>query len=134
MTIDIAKVTELLEDHFATVTPEEFLANLEKFCPELFEEEEDRSNGNGNEDRSIDGKNYRFGRADASRSKPIERQLDLAAQSDEIYHQAKQDSKIEIAARLLHRGIGIQEVAEILELDISSIERTMSARSPQRNC
>jgi hypothetical protein len=79
-------------------------------------------------------KNYQFGNTDASRSKPVERQLDLAAHSDEIYHQAKQDSKIEIAAKLLHRGIGIQEVAEILELDISSIERTTSARSPQRNC
>jgi hypothetical protein len=34
--LDIKKATELLENHFATVTHEEFLANLEEFCPELF--------------------------------------------------------------------------------------------------
>jgi DNA relaxase NicK len=34
--LDIKKAAELLEHHFATVTHEEFLANLEKFCPEFF--------------------------------------------------------------------------------------------------
>jgi hypothetical protein len=121
MTIDIAKVTELLEHHFATVTPEEFRANLEKFCPELFAEEEDKSNGNGNEDISLCGEDDRFGRADASRSPSPVRHLDLIAPSDEIYQQGKQDSKREIAAKLLHRGIGIEEVAEILEIEIGSI-------------
>jgi uncharacterized protein (DUF1786 family) len=121
MTIDIAKVTELLEHHFATVTPEEFRANLEKFCPELFAEEEDKSNGNGNEDISLCGEDDRFGRADASRSPSPDRQLDLTAPTDEIYRQAKEDSKKEIAAKLLHRGISVKEVAEILELDVSSI-------------
>jgi hypothetical protein len=33
--IDINKCQEILEDHFATVTREEFLANLEEFCPEF---------------------------------------------------------------------------------------------------
>jgi hypothetical protein len=33
--LDINKCQQILEHHFATVTPEEFLANLEKFCPEF---------------------------------------------------------------------------------------------------
>ena len=33
--LDINKCQEILEHHFATVTLEEFLANLEKFCPEF---------------------------------------------------------------------------------------------------
>jgi hypothetical protein len=41
--VDIAKATELLEHHFATVTREEFLANLQRFCPELFEEAEEET-------------------------------------------------------------------------------------------
>ncbi|PSB57339.1 hypothetical protein [Chamaesiphon polymorphus] len=36
----------------------------------------------------------------------------------EIYQQAKQDSKLEIAPKLLKKGLSIQEVAEILELDV----------------
>jgi hypothetical protein len=33
--IDVDKSKEILEHHFATVTREEFLANLEEFCPEF---------------------------------------------------------------------------------------------------
>ena len=33
--LDIDKCQEILEHHFSTVTCEEFLANLEKFCPEF---------------------------------------------------------------------------------------------------
>ncbi len=33
--LDIDKCQEILEHHFSTVTREEFLANLEKFCPEF---------------------------------------------------------------------------------------------------
>jgi SOS response regulatory protein OraA/RecX len=35
--LDIKKAAELLKHHFATVTHEEFLANLEEFCPEFFQ-------------------------------------------------------------------------------------------------
>jgi predicted transposase YdaD len=35
--LDIKKAEELLKHHFATVTHEEFLANLEEFCPEFFQ-------------------------------------------------------------------------------------------------
>ena len=38
--IDVQKCCEILEKHFATVTPAEFEANLREFCPEIFEEEE----------------------------------------------------------------------------------------------
>jgi hypothetical protein len=119
MTIDIAKVTKLLEHHFATVTPEQFRANLEEFCPELFAEDEGQSNRC--EDMSLSGENYRFGRAEALQTKQAERQLDVPAHSDEIYQQAKQDSKIEIATKLLQKGFSVREVAEMLELDINTI-------------
>lgn len=33
--LDINKCQEILEHHFTTVTSEEFLANLEEFCPEF---------------------------------------------------------------------------------------------------
>lgn len=39
-------------------------------------------------------------------------------QNTELYQQAKQESKLEIAPKLLKRGLSIQEVAAILELDI----------------
>jgi predicted transposase YdaD len=36
----------------------------------------------------------------------------------ELYQQAKQESKLEIAPKLLKKGMSIQEVAELLELDV----------------
>jgi predicted transposase YdaD len=44
-------------------------------------------------------------------------------ESTEIYQQAKQESKLEIAPKLLKKGLSIQEVAEILELDVHLISR-----------
>jgi predicted transposase/invertase (TIGR01784 family) len=40
------------------------------------------------------------------------------SENSEIDRQAKQESKIEIAPKLLKKGLSIQEVAEILELDV----------------
>ncbi len=37
--VDIAKAKKSLEDYFANVTKEQFNTDLQKFCPELFEEE-----------------------------------------------------------------------------------------------
>ena len=85
--LDINKCQEILEDRFATVTREEFQANLEEFCPEFI--------AAGVED------------------------LEAAEfQNTEIYQQAKQESKLEIAPKLLKKGMSIQEVAELLELDV----------------
>jgi hypothetical protein len=39
----------------------------------------------------------------------------------ELYQQAKKESKLEIAPKLLKKGLSIQEVAEILELDVRLI-------------
>ena len=36
----------------------------------------------------------------------------------QLYQQAKQESKLEIAPKLLKKGMSIQEVAELLELDV----------------
>lgn len=122
MAIDIAKVTEILEHHFATVTPEEFRANLDKFCPELFEEEEEQTNGSKNS--SLFEENDFARRTLRERQQPAEPQLDLLTH-DEIYQKAKQDSKIEIAAKLLHKGISVKEVADLLELDINSLAQPL---------
>jgi hypothetical protein len=39
--VDIAKAKKSLEDYFANVTKEQFDTDLQKFCPELFEEEKE---------------------------------------------------------------------------------------------
>jgi predicted transposase YdaD len=90
--LDVNKCQEILEYHFATVTSEEFLANLEEFCPEFI--------AAGIEDSVAD-----------------------EFQNTEIYQQAKQESKLEIAPKLLKKGLSIQEVADILELDVNLIAK-----------
>jgi predicted transposase YdaD len=90
--LDVNKCKEILENHFATVTHEEFLANLEEFCPELFEA--------GSDEMMSD-----------------------KLQDVELYQQAKKESKLEIAPKLLKKGLSIQEVAEILELDVQLLTK-----------
>jgi predicted transposase/invertase (TIGR01784 family) len=41
--------------------------------------------------------------------------------NEESYRQAKEDSKLKIAPKLLQKGFSIEEVATILELDINLI-------------
>jgi hypothetical protein len=106
--VDIAKATKTLEYYFAGVTKEQFSDDLRKFCPELFEEEEDQTNGS----------------EDSSLSEANDRQLDLLTYS-EIYRKAKEDNKIEIATKLLHKGISVKEVADLLELDINSLAQPL---------
>jgi predicted transposase YdaD len=88
--LDIKKAAELLEHHFATVTHEEFLANLEKFCPELFQ----------------------------ARQETIEA---AQRQEAEMYQKVEEASKLKIAPKLRQKGMSIEEIAEILELDKSLI-------------
>ncbi len=85
--LDIAKCKEILENYFTNVTSEEFIVDLEKYCPELFEA----------------GSN--------------QRDLDDFKNSD-LYQQAKEENKLEIAPRLLQKGLSVEEVAELLELDV----------------
>jgi predicted transposase YdaD len=89
--LDLAKATQILEHHFATVTPDEFAKNLREFCPELFEDEQGSS---------LD-------------TEPLS--------NEEIYRKAKEDGKLEIAPKLLQKGFSIEEVATILEIDINLI-------------
>jgi predicted transposase YdaD len=88
--LDPKKALEILENHFANLTQEEFLKNLKEYCPELFEEE--------------------------SNDLELER-----LKNTELYQQAKKESKLEIAPKLLKKGFSVQEVAEILELDVRLI-------------
>ena len=106
--LDIAKATEILKHHFATVTPEEFATNLEKFCPELFEEDEEQATAN--EDRST------FSEDPAQAQN--EQNLELLTPA-EIYHKAKEDNRLKIATKLLQKGLNAQEVAEILRTNLS---------------
>jgi hypothetical protein len=53
--LDVKESLKILKDHFATVTPEEFTANLEKFCPELIAEELAYLNSN----RLVDSTSHR---------------------------------------------------------------------------
>ncbi len=45
------------------------------------------------------------------------RSLEISKNS-KLYQQAKQESKLEIVPKLLKKGMSIQEVAELLELDV----------------
>ena len=45
------------------------------------------------------------------------------AKNIELYQQAKQESKLEIAPKLLKKGMSIQEVAELLELDVQLLAK-----------
>ena len=67
--LDIKKCQKILEHHFGTFTPEEFIANLEKFCLEFIAAGID------------DSESAQF-------------------QNTELYQQAKQESKLEIAPKL----------------------------------
>ena len=37
--LDPKEFGEVLSNHFAEVTPEQFLENLKKYCPEVFEDD-----------------------------------------------------------------------------------------------
>ena len=90
--LDIGKCKEILENYFANVTREEFLMDLEEYCPELFEA--------GANQRDLD---------------------DL--KNSELYQQAKEEDRLEIAPRLLQKGLSVEEVAELLELDVHLLAR-----------
>ena len=109
--VDIAKATKVLEDYFADVTKEQFSSDLRRFCPELFEEDEEQAIVN--EDRST------FSEDPAQAQN--EQNLELLTPT-EIYHKAKEDNRLEIATKLLQKGLNAQEVAEILELKVSAID------------
>ena len=81
--LDIAKCKEILESYFANVTREEFIVDLKKYCPELFE-------ASSNQQDLDDLKN------------------------SELYQQAKEEDRLEIAPRLLQKGLSVEEVAELL--------------------
>lgn len=99
--LDFDKATKILTEHFANLTPEQFEVNLREYCPELFPEKTDEI------DRS------------------------LVLKDTDIYQQAQQDSKLQIVPKLLNKGLSIQEVAELLELDIHNVEKTALAHGIQ---
>jgi predicted transposase YdaD len=94
--LDFQTASKIMLEHFATLTPEQFLINLEEYCPELFQEN--------------------------STSLDIEQ-----LKNTEIYQQAEKESKLKIVPKLLEKGLNIQEVAELLELDLETIKQTSNS-------
>ncbi len=48
-------------------------------------------------------------------------EVDDTLKNAEIYRQAQQENKLEIAPKLLRKGMSVDEVAELLELDIDLV-------------
>ncbi|WP_310419239.1 hypothetical protein [Chamaesiphon sp. OTE_8_metabat_110] len=136
------KFKQIITDHFKTVTPEEFLENLRKSSPYLFTEDSEKQ-----QDDRISESDLPVDRINPTPKSNLPRvpgqdkgkiiifpdfddplPADILAESanlgseisknTELYQQAKQEIKLEIAPKLLKKGMSIQEVAELLELDV----------------
>ena len=83
MPMNPEKFKQIITNHFKTVTPEEFLENLRKSSPYLFTEVQE-------EDSCISAR--------------IEDSESAKFQNTELYRQAKQEDKLEIAGKLLNKG------------------------------
>lgn len=89
--LDVVETQKILEEYFANVTPEQFMADLKNYCPELLESES--------------------------------AELDLERlEKTRIYQQAKQESQLEIASKLLKKGLTVDYISELLELDANLVK------------
>lgn len=89
--LDVVETQKILEDYFANVTTEQFVADLKSYCPELLE-------------------------AEAT-------ELDLEQlEKNRIYQQVKQENQLEIASKLLKKGLSADYISELLELDASLVK------------
>jgi hypothetical protein len=52
--LDVNKCQEILENYFATVTPDRFMLDLAKYCPELFDEESNHLDSDRSNDPKLD--------------------------------------------------------------------------------
>jgi hypothetical protein len=89
--LDVVETQKILEDYFANVTPEQFVADLKIYCPELLE------------------------------SEATELELEQLEKT-KIYQQVKQESQLEIASKLLKKGLTVDYISELLELDASLVK------------
>jgi predicted transposase/invertase (TIGR01784 family) len=88
--VDPQKAASILYKHFEQLTSEQFLKNLERACPEVFEEEQDRTKSSFIKETKV---------------------------YQEAFEEGKEQEKLEILSKLLQKGLSIQEVADLLELD-----------------
>ncbi len=132
MPIDPREFKRLVTNHFATVTDEEFLENLRKSSPYLFTEKSEATKDiqiSDTSDLISNNCNSIIDRQTLEEFCPelIAAEIDdselTKIENTEIYQQAKQQNKLEIAPKLLKKGMSIQEVAEILELDVHLIAK-----------
>jgi hypothetical protein len=89
--LDVVETQKILEEYFANVTPEQFVADLKSYCPELLE------------------------------SEATELELEQLEKT-KIYQQVKQESQLEIASKLLKKGLTVDYISELLELDASLVK------------
>lgn len=89
--LDVVETQKILEDYFANITSEQFVADLQSYCPELLEAESSELN------------------------------LDRL-EKIRIYKQVKQESQLEIASKLLKKGLTVDYISELLELDASLVK------------
>ena len=142
MPMNPEKFKQIITDHFKTVTPEEFWENLRKSSPYLFTEEPEKqqddriSESHLPVDRINPTPKFNLPRVpgqdkgkviispdfdDPLPADILSESANLGSEISkniELYQQAKQESKLEIAPKLLKKGMSIQEVAELLELDV----------------
>lgn len=57
--VDPKRATELIRQHFAELTTEQFVENLKKSCPEVFEDEEEEK---GKDDRKSEARSLHIDR------------------------------------------------------------------------
>ncbi|MHC5719815.1 MAG: hypothetical protein ACYTX0_49225 [Nostoc sp.] len=43
-----------------------------------------------------------------------------------VYQEAKEEAKLELVAKLVQKGLSIQEIAELLELDVEIIRKSLN--------
>ena len=60
----------------------------------------------------------------------VEAMLDLnIIRQTKVYQEAKEEAKLELVPKLVHRGLSIQEIAELLELDAEAIRKYLKQQS-----
>lgn len=92
--LDPQKAASILYKHFEQLTTEQFLKNLERACPEVFEEEQEETKSSFIKGTKVDREAF-----------------------EEGFEEGKEQKKLEILSKLLQKGLSIQEVADLLELD-----------------
>lgn len=94
--VDPQKAASILYKHFEQLTSEQFLKNLERSCPEVFEEEREKTKSSLVKETKV---------------------------YQEAFEEGLEQEKLEILSKLLQKGLSIQEVADLLDLDPETVRQ-----------